>query len=174
MDNQKKEHLLSANDVIFVACVAIATILTTVFIASPVKVHGQSMENNYHDGEIYIMEQVSYYFDTPKRFDVVVFPENRELLIKRIIGLPGETVTIDTKGNIYINGEVLKEDYGAEIITPFRDDGEENLGIAAEGYTLKADEYFVLGDNRNHSKDSRFIGPVNLSQIKGKVWVKIL
>jgi signal peptidase I len=96
---------------------------------------------------------------------------NDTLLIKRIIGLPGENVRIDEDGNIYINDEILEENYGKETIMPYREDGGENLGIALEGITLGEDEYFVLGDNRNASKDSRFIGPVNRKDISGRICI---
>ena len=88
-------------------------------------------------------------------------------MIKRIIGLPGETVQIDENGNIYINGELLEENYGAETI--------QNPGRAANPITLGDDEYFVMGDNRNNSKDSRSeeVGNVKRSQIIGRAWLRI-
>ena len=87
--------------------------------------------------------------------------------IKRVIGLPGETVRIDNQGDIYINDELLEEDYGREVI--------EDPGIAEDGITLGADEYFVLGDNRNNSSDSRDpdVGAVSKSQIRGHVWLRL-
>ena len=94
-------------------------------------------------------------------------PARKEYYIKRIIGLPGETVQIDENGNIYINGELLEENYGAETI--------QNPGRAAKPITLGDDEYFVMGDNRNNSKDSRSeeVGNVKRSQIIGRAWLRI-
>ena len=87
--------------------------------------------------------------------------------IKRVIGRPGETVRIDKDGHIYVNDELLEENYGKEVI--------EDPGIAEDGITLGKDEYFVLGDNRNNSSDSRDpdVGAVSKSQIKGKVWLRL-
>lgn len=117
-------------------------------------VDGDSMQPTLYDKEYLWVDKLSYRFSEPERFDVVIFPiqyrgqENH--FVKRIIGLPGETVYIDENGVIYINGEVLPDTYGKEVIA------EYNRQRAAEPLTLGEDEYFVLGDNRNHSSDSRF------------------
>ena len=97
-----------------------------------------------------IVDKITYRFREPERFDIIVFPfeyEDNTFYIKRIIGLPGETVQIDRDGNIFINGEILEEGYGKEVI--------QEPGRAYEPITLGEDEYFVLGDNRNNSSDSR-------------------
>ena len=131
------------------------------------KVVGTSMENTFMEGDSLFIDKLSYHFVEPKRFDVVVFPfqekEETFLYIKRIIGLPGETIQI--AGNaIYIDGEILKDDYGKEAME------EGSGGIASKPYTLSEDEYFVLGDNRNYSIDSRqpHIGPIKRDWIIGK------
>ena len=89
--------------------------------------------------------------------------------IKRIIGLPGETVQIMDDGSIYINGEKLEENYGMEVIKP------ETIGRAAEPIELGDDEYFVMGDNRNNSSDSRtdMVGNIKRENIIGKAWLRI-
>lgn len=133
-------------------------------------VDGRSMNATLNDGDNLIVEKLSYRFGDPERFDIIVFPPQespKEHYIKRIIGLPGETVQIDAEGKIYINGEVLEENYGLETI--------RNAGRAAEPITLGDDEYFVLGDNRNNSKDSRSdaVGNVKRSSITGRAWLRI-
>ncbi len=107
------------------------------------------MENTLSDGDNLIVDKITYRFSDPKRYDIIVFPyqyEDNTYFIKRIIGLPGETVQI-VDGTIYIDGEALQESYGREVM--------KNSGLAADPITLGDDEYFVLGDNRNDSTDSR-------------------
>ena len=148
------------------------------FVGQRTIVKGASMEptlygadDNNPDkvGDNLMMDKLTYRFSDPKRFDIIVFPYKYtgEYFIKRIIGLPGETVQIDDQGNIYINGEVLREGYGKEIIL--------NPGVAAEPVTLGADEYFVLGDNRNNSADSRSasVGNIHRNEIVGRAWLRI-
>ncbi|MCF0131410.1 MAG: signal peptidase I [Pseudobutyrivibrio sp.] len=152
-----------------IICFAI-TFLFTQFVAQRTIVSGSSMEDTLSDGDNIIVDKISYRFSTPDRFDVVVFPyqyEDDTFYIKRIIGLPGETIYIDADGRIYINGEVLAEQYGTEIIS--------NQGLAAETIILAPDEYFVLGDNRNNSTDSRFesVGNIKGSEIEGRAWFRI-
>ena len=130
------------------------------------------MEPTLSNGDNLIVDKLSYRFRDPERFDIIVFPfqyKENTYYIKRIIGLPGETVQIDEKGNIYIDGEILQESYGREIIRP------ENIGIAREPIVLGADEYFVMGDNRNNSSDSRteIVGNIHRKDIIGRAWVRI-
>ncbi len=118
------------------------------------------MMDTLKNGENLLVEKVSYHFTDPGRFDVIVFyPHGRDssdYYIKRVIGLPGETVEIDGE-DIYIDGEVLEEDYGKTDIT--------FPGIAEDPVVLGDDEYFVLGDNRGISKDSRSFGAVKKENI---------
>lgn len=163
----KKEIISWALYLIFV--VALVYVIIT-FVGQRTVVDGRSMNPNLNDGDNLIVEKLSYRFRDPQRFDIIVFPPQgapNEHYIKRIIGLPGETVQIDYEGNIYINGEILEEDYGLETI--------QNPGRAAEPVTLGEDEYFVLGDNRNNSTDSRTekVGNVKRSTITGRAWVRI-
>lgn len=138
--------------------------MINIFVCQSVSVSGDSMEPSYHDGDRLVMEKVSYRMGVPERFDVVVFPRRGNYyLVKRIIGLPGETVQISAGGDIFIDGRLLEEDYGMEPI--------DDAGIAENGVMLGENEYFVLGDNRNHSVDSRNagIGNVSIDEITGKI-----
>ena len=144
--------------------------LIVTFVGQRTKVSGPSMQNTLHNGDNLIVDKLSYRFHDPERFDIVVFPVVRdgkeEYYIKRVIGLPGETVQI-IDGYVYINGEKLDENYGAEVMN--------DAGRAAEPITLGDDEYFVLGDNRNRSDDSRYENVENLKREKivGRAWVRI-
>lgn len=161
-----KKEILS-----WIACFAIAigaALFIVTFIGQRVEVDGQSMESTLQHKDNLICDKISYRFTDPERFDIVIiYPdeEKNKRWIKRIIGLPGETVRIDEEGNIYINGEILEEDYGKEVI--------EDAGLAAQTITLGEDEYWVMGDNRNHSSDSRVIGPVPKDRILGKAFIRI-
>ena len=133
------------------------------------RVIGTSMYPTLRDGDSVIIDTFSYRFFEPARFDVVVFPfkyQEDTLYIKRIIGLPGETVQI-MDGSVYINGTVLDESqFGFGPI--------EQPGLASAQITLGQDEYFVLGDNRNDSADSRepTIGNVHRGEIIGRAWLR--
>ncbi len=157
---------------LYLLVVLLITYLIILYVGQRTEVSGTSMEPTLNDGDNLIVDKISYRFKEPERFDIIVFPfqyQKDTYYIKRIIGLPGETVQIDEDGNIYINGEILEESYGREVIDA------DKLGIAAEPITLGEDEYFVLGDNRNHSSDSRIreVGNIKKDQIVGKAWARI-
>jgi len=140
------------------------------FIGQRTQVVGQSMESTLSNNDNLIVDKLTYHFHEPKRFDIVVFPFHQEentFYIKRIIGMPGETVYIDEQGTIYINNEVLEESYGKEVIL--------DAGLAYEPITLGDDKYFVIGDNRNNSSDSRdpTVGNISRSDIIGRAWIRI-
>lgn len=126
------------------------------------------MYPNYLDGEYLLTEKVSYYFHEPRRGDVVVFkpPISEDEYIKRIIALPGDSISIQN-GKIYINGQVLEENYlDSTLYTSggaYLEDGM--VKIIPEG------EYFVAGDNRPHSYDSRSWGPISKKAITGRAWL---
>ena len=167
MNKVLKEFL---NTAIYLLCVLGAVWIVITFVGQRTEVEGASMENTLHNGDNLIVDKLSYRFHDPERFDIVVFPVVRdgkeEYYIKRVIGLPGETVQI-LDGYVYINGEKLDENYGAEVMN--------DAGRAAEPITLGDDEYFVLGDNRNRSDDSRYENVENLKREKivGRAWVRI-
>lgn len=146
------------------------TYLIITYVGQRTRVSGSSMETTLSDGDNLIVDKLSYRFQEPKRFDIVVFPykyEENTYYIKRIIGLPGDTVQVKD-GYIYINGELLESDiYGAEVMI--------EAGTAGEPITLGEDEYFVLGDNRNHSLDSRdpSVGILKREDLIGRAWVRI-
>lgn len=145
---------------VFVVTVGVVLLFIT-FVGQRTVVSGSSMEGNLSDGDNLFVNKLEYKFSDPERFDVIVFPHGEEYYIKRIIGLPGEKVLIDVNGSIFINGEKLDESYGREVI--------KDAGTFSREYQLAADEYFVLGDNRNNSLDSRFaeVGPVKADNIIG-------
>ena len=177
----KEKNILKEilNTSIFLLIVVMATYLVIVFVGQRAVVRGASMEPTLYGkddndpdkvGDNLIVDKISYRFGEPKRFDIIVFNfqyNSNDDLIKRIIGLPGETVQIDTEGKIYINGELLEEGYGKEVML--------DPGRAIEPITLGEGEYFVLGDNRNNSTDSRSasVGNVHETQIIGRAWLRI-
>lgn len=160
------------NTAIYLLCVLGAVWLVITFVGQRTEVEGASMENTLHNGDNLIVDKLSYRFHDPERFDIIVFPfqfQDNTYYIKRIIGLPGETVQIMDDGSIYINGEKLEENYGMEVIKP------ETIGRAAEPIELGDDEYFVMGDKRNNSSDSRtdMVGNIKRENIIGKAWLRI-
>lgn len=152
---------------LIVFCLTLAVVR---YVGQRTLVKGSSMEPTLSDGDNLIVDKISYRFHDPKRFEIVVFPyeyEENTFFIKRIIGLPGEKVRIDESGRIYINGQELIESYGREVI--------KDPGIAVAEQQLGDDEYFVLGDNRNNSTDSRDerVGFVARKELVGRTWFRI-
>ena len=154
---------------VYVGVVLAITFLIITFVGQRTHVSGESMENTLDDGDQLIVDKLTYRFHDLERFDIIVFPfryKDNTYYIKRIIGLPGETVQI-VDGEIYINGELLEESYGREVM--------QDAGLAAEPITLGEDEYFVLGDNRNYSSDSRdpSVALIHRKEIIGRAWLRI-
>lgn len=167
MKNIMKEILSTSIYLLVVLC---AAYLIITYVGQRTQVSGSSMETTLSDGDNLLVDKITYRFSEPKRFDIIVFPfqyDTDTYYIKRIIGMPGETVQIDYDGNIYINGSLLEESYGREVI--------QKPGRAAEPITLGKDEYFVMGDNRNNSSDSRdpSVGNIHRKDIIGRAWVRI-
>lgn len=172
---------------LYIFTIALLVFLMHTYVGCRSDVIGHSMEGTLYDGECVWLDKISYRFQEPKRFDIIVFPYqgSETNFIKRIIGLPGETVYIDPEGRIYIGtgetlykepdgsihneAEELIESYGNETIR------ETRRGLAAEPVTLGENEYFVLGDNRNNSQDSRYeaVGPISRDIIQGKTAVRL-
>ncbi len=155
---------------LYLLVVLLITYLLIHFVGQRTQVVGGSMESTLSDGDNLIVDKISYRLRDPQRFDIIVFPfpQNEEIFyIKRIIGMPGESVEIDEQGKIYIDGAVLEENYGKEVI--------RDPGLAGEMITLGEDEYFVMGDNRNNSSDSRdpSVGNIKKEDIIGRAWIRI-
>lgn len=145
--------------------IIIVVILLKIFIVAPIKVNGTSMIDTLEDKDIMILDKISYRFKDIKRFDIVVVDDKEELIIKRVIGLPGEY--IEYKDNkLYVNGKYVKENFNRKEM--------EDYSIEELGETkVPEDTYFVLGDNRPNSKDSRIIGFIPKKQILGKTSLTI-
>ena len=155
---------------VFIFIVIAASWFVVTFIGQRTQVSGDSMETTLSSGDQLIVDKISYRFRDPKRYDIVVFPyhyEENTFYIKRIIGMPGETIQI-VGGEVYIDGKLLGEHYGNELML--------NPGLAADPVTLGDDEYFVLGDNRNNSQDSRVsnVGVIHRDELLGRAWIRIL
>lgn len=134
--------------------IVVVVVLIRTFIITPVRVDGDSMKNTLKNGDILLLYKLS----SINRFDIIVLDEEKdnEKIIKRVIGMPGETVAIK-KGKIYINDKVIDDEYAYGQTSDYNK------------VTLKDDEYFILGDNRLISKDSRYFGPIKENEIKGKI-----
>lgn len=178
--------------VVYVAIILVAVYLLPKYVVQRTIVSGRSMENNLKNEDNLLVNKFIYRFAEPERFDVIVFypngnehpdtfgvylkrlfrieseeeQEQDDYYVKRIIGLPGETIQI-IGDDIYVDGEILEEDYGKMAIT--------EAGMAEEPIVLEDDEYFVLGDNRELSLDSRYdsVGPVKKELIAGKAILRI-
>ncbi|MCB9802458.1 signal peptidase I [Candidatus Nomurabacteria bacterium] len=159
-----KKFGLLVFEVLKVVLISLAIILPVrMFLIQPFYVEGASMEPNFYDKEYLIIDEISYRFDQPERGEVIVFrnPKNtKQYYIKRVIGLPGETIEIHS-GDVFINGQQISEPYVKDLSSQ-----------SFPELTLADDEYFVLGDNRQVSQDSRYFKALNEKYIIGKVWFR--
>jgi len=181
-NNQQPEEIISANQIknqfkdfiwetLKVIIISLVIILPIrYFLIQPFYVKGASMEPNFYEHEYLIIDEISYRLDNPQRGEVIVFKypkDPSQYFIKRIIGLPGETVKLDNGKIIIINednpnGFFLNEDM---YLPQTHTQGNQQI-------ELTADEYFILGDNRSSSLDSRVFGPIKRSDIVGRTWVR--
>lgn len=154
---------------VYTCLVALACLAAVEFIGQRVEVEGMSMYPTLEDGEHLILDKLTYRLRPPKRYEIVVFPpkyRENTYYIKRIIGLPGEKVSI-VEGEVWIDDEPLKEDFGFDKM--------QWAGLAETAFYLGEDEYFVLGDNRNDSLDSREpqVGSIKQEDIIGRAFLRI-
>jgi signal peptidase I len=165
----KDEHPLT--EIVRFSLIAILIVIPIrMFVAQPFIVSGASMDNTFHSGEYLIVDQVSYYFDQPKRGEVIIFKYPRDpskFFIKRVVGAPGDTIdiegnTVTITNDSYPEGIVLDEPY-VKSMSPG----------ASLSETLGDHEYFVMGDNRDQSSDSRTWGVLQESYIVGRAFLRL-
>jgi signal peptidase I len=158
-------------ELIQVAAVSLAIIIPVrYFLIQPFYVKGASMEPNFFDHEYLIIDELSYRFNDPIRGDIVVFRypnDPKQFFIKRVIGLPGETVEI-------VGGQVkiFNDEHPNGFVLPEQEYLDQDFTATTRTVTLKSDEYFVMGDNRIASLDSRYFGAVKRSAVVGRVWLR--
>jgi signal peptidase I len=164
-----KEFLWETIKVVIISLIIIIPV--RYYVIQPFYVNGASMEPNFYDNEYLIINEISYHLHVPERGDIIVFKYPKkptDFFIKRVIGLPGEKVSIKNNKIVIYNlahagGFVLDESSYLPETTETNGDIEVTLG---------QDEYYVLGDNRTSSLDSRAFGPINKSYIIGKTWLR--
>lgn len=157
-------------DIIQIIIFAVSIFLFVyLLILQPHKINGESMESNFHNGEYILTEKVTYYFSRPKRGDVIVFkapPDGHDEYIKRIIGLPGDSVEV-SNCKVYLNDQMLNESY----LPPTLCTNPGTFALEGRKLTVPPNNYFVLGDNRPHSLDSRFFGFIGRDKFTGRAWI---
>lgn len=154
MSDTKNKFIKIIKEIVPYVIVIILVLLFKKFFYAPIKVNGESMMNTLHDKDIMILDVIGYKTKGLKRFDIVVVDEGDELIIKRVIGLPGEKVTYkDNK--LFINDKKVIDNYGSKVTEDFEE-------------TVPKNHYFVLGDNRTNSMDSRMFGSFSKPKILGK------
>jgi signal peptidase I len=164
---RQKSFLRDTLEIVFLALVLYVVIQ---YAVQTVHVLGSSMYGTLHDNDLLVASKISYKLHPPQRGDIIVFKPPDEAsrdFIKRVIALPGERLHI-TNGVVYINGQVLHEPYLPEKWTY-----NNNWPATGQDQLMPPDQYFVMGDNRNHSSDSRAFGAIELGSILGKAEIRI-
>lgn len=162
----EKKNKSIIKEILSYVFIILLVIVIRVFIFDPVRVDGPSMNNTLEDGQVLILNKFIYRKEDIKRYDIVVIKrDNGEKIIKRVIGLPNETIEIkDNK--VYANGKLLDSSFTSSI--------SEDFDISEVGFEkVPGDSYFVLGDNREISLDSRVLGPIRKEKILGKASIRI-
>ncbi len=171
-DEKNKKGSFFKEIIKFALLSAVIVLPIRMFVAQPFVVSGGSMDSTFGNGQYLIVDQISYRFEDPKRGDVIIFKyplDIKKFFIKRIIGLPLETVEM-RGGQIFIRDSENKNSFALK--EPYIDDAR-NSGSGEMSITLKDDEYFVMGDNRNESSDSRIWGPLKRRLIVGRPLVRL-
>ena len=166
----KKQKIRYAIRAGIALAVIILAIMVTIAFGKRVKVSDSSMNPTLENAQTVCIDRLRYKIFKPKKGDIIAFaPQGSErsvVQVKRVVGTPGDKIQIK-KGKLYINGEVQKDEFSAEDI--------KNAGICETELTVEDDHYFVLGDDRNNSEDSRYdtVGNVSSADIIGKVWIRV-
>ena len=176
-ENKKKKQgvdfeskiINSIKEILPYIIVILVVILIKAFIVSPIKVNGTSMYSTLHDGDIMILNKITYRFNDIKRFDVVVVDTPLEPIIKRVIGLPGDVIEYKNY-KLYVNGNLVEEyfltDAARKDTCKYSDNYD--IDICSNKFTVPEGRYFVLGDNRGNSIDSRYLGFIRKERITGR------
>lgn len=163
MKNKKNIFKEFLGYLIVAVIAALFAVTLRIFVIEPYIVPTPSMAPTLLVGDRVIVNKLEYKFRDISRGDIIALnsPVENKFLVKRVIGMPGEELLLNNDGSIYINGDILNESYIPE---------DSGFSYGNESYKLGADEYFVMGDNRNNSSDSRVFGAINISRIFGKVF----
>lgn len=153
MEKKNKKSIIK--EILSYVIIILIVLLVKMYIVSPIRVNGSSMYKTLHDQDVMILNEFIYYFNDVERFDIVVIDEDDQYIIKRVYGLPGEKIKC-VGGNIYINNKKIKDKYASSKTEDF------------DEVVIGKNEYFVLGDNREVSLDSRMFGTYSKKDIIGK------
>ncbi len=158
--NQKKAHKDVFLDFLPYIIIVLVVLIIRSFIATPVRVNGSSMETTLLNGETMILNKLAIKVKGVNRWDIVVIKTSDSFIIKRVIALPGETIKYEDD-TLYINNKEVKDNYSLSETEDFKE------------IVLDKDEYFVMGDNRYVSQDSRVVGPIKKETIIGKTNIRL-